>query len=159
MGDAIEGGGLAVELADGHVAEVRLDPDIVFEDCRARIVDDQRSMRLIVRRLLNDIGIRDIIEGSSGEDALENIQIPNEKAPDMVICGLYMEHMDELEFSTLVRRQKVEQLAGIPILILTGEQDKMIVDVARQAGATKVLSKSISAPELKTEIAAAIEFG
>jgi len=146
-------------LADGHVVEVRLDPDIVFEGRRACIVDDQRSMRLIVLQLLNDIGIRGIIGGSSGEDALENIQIPNEKAPDMVICGLYMEHMDELELSALVRRQKVEQLAGIPTLILTGEQDKMIVDVTRQAGATKVLSKPISAPELKTEIAATIEFG
>ncbi|MBT4711036.1 MAG: response regulator [Alphaproteobacteria bacterium] len=130
-----------------------------LEDLRILVVDDQRSMRSILRRLLNEIGIRDIIEGSSGEDALEKIQIPYEKAPDLVICDLYMEHMDGLEFSNLVRRQKVEKLAGIPILILTGEQDKMIVGVAKQAGATKVLSKPISAPELKIEISAAIGFG
>ena len=116
-------------------------------------------MRGILRRLLNDIGVRDIIEGSSGEDALEKIQTANEKAPDLVICDLYMEHMDGLEFCNLVRRQKVEKLEGTPILILTGERDKMMVDVAKQAGATTVLSKPISAPELKTEISTAIGFG
>ena len=35
----------------------------------------------------------------------------------------------------------------------------MMVDVAKQAGATTVLSKPISAPELKTEISTAIGFG
>ena len=130
-----------------------------LEDLRILIVDDQRSMRGILRRLLNDIGVRDIIEGSSGEDALEKIQTTNEKAPDLVICDLYMEHMDGLEFCNLVRRQKVEKLAGTPIIILTGERDKMMVDVAKQAGATTVLSKPISAPELKTEISTAIGFG
>ena len=102
-----------------------------LEDLRILIVDDQRSMRGILRRLLNDIGVRDIIEGSSGEDALEKIQTANEKAPDLVICDLYMEHMDGLEFCNLVRRQKVEKLAGTPIIILTGERDKMMVDVAK----------------------------
>ena len=130
-----------------------------LEDLRILIVDDQRSMRGILRRLLNDIGVRDIIEGSSGEDALEKIQTANEKAPDLVICDLYMEHMDGLEFCNLIRRQKVEKLEGTPILILTGERDKMMVDVAKQAGAATVLSKPISAPELKTEISTAIGFG
>ena len=130
-----------------------------LEDLRILIVDDQRSMRGILRRLLNDIGVRDIIEGSSGVGALEKIQTANEKAPDLVICDLYMEHMDGLEFCNLVRRQKVEKLAGTPIIILTGERDKMMVDVAKRAGATTVLSKPISAPELKTEISTAIGFG
>ena len=130
-----------------------------LEDLRILIVDDQRSMRGILRRLLNDIGVRDIIEDSSGEDALEKIQTANEKAPDLVICDLYMEHVDGLEFCNLVRRQKVEKPAGTPIIILTGERDKMMVDVAKQAGATTVLSKPISAPELKTGISTAIGFG
>ena len=87
-----------------------------LEDLRILIVDDQRSMRGILRRLLNDIVVRDIIEGSSGEDALEKIQTANEKAPDLVICDLYMEHMDGLEFCNLVRRQKVKNLREPPSL-------------------------------------------
>ena len=85
-----------------------------LEDLRILIVDDQRSMRGILRRLLNDIGVRDIIEGSSGEDALEKIQTANEKARDLVICDLYMEHMDGLEFCKFGPPPKSGKTCGNP---------------------------------------------
>ncbi|MBT4711488.1 MAG: VCBS repeat-containing protein [Alphaproteobacteria bacterium] len=56
LGDAIEAGGLAVEFPDGQIAEVRLDPDLVFEDRRARIVDvdgDGEDEILVVRTNVN----------------------------------------------------------------------------------------------------------
>ena len=56
LGDAIEAGGLGVRFRDGSSAELRLGPDQVFEDRRARIVDsdgDGPDELLVVRSELS----------------------------------------------------------------------------------------------------------
>jgi two-component system, chemotaxis family, chemotaxis protein CheY len=123
------------------------------------IVDDQRAMRMIVRRLLGQIEITNVIEAEDGQMALDYLENPSNQPPDLVICDLHMANVDGLEFSNLVRRNKVPRLAGIPILILTGDSDEFMHEVTEQAGATKVLTKPISAPDLRLEIASAIGFG
>ncbi len=69
-----------------------------------------------------------------------------------------MEGMDGLQFSNEIRRSKDPRVAGIPILILTGEQDTFIHEVVEDAGVTKVLLKPISGEELGKEIEAAVGF-
>ena len=131
----------------------------LFVSLRAMIVDDQRAMRMIIRSLLSQVEINNVIEAEDGQQALDYLQHPANQPPDLVICDLHMANVDGLEFSNLVRRNKVPKLAGIPILILTGDSDKFMHEVTEQAGATKVLTKPISAPDLRKEIAAAIGFG
>ena len=123
------------------------------------IVDDQRAMRMIIRRLLSQISIENVVEAEDGQVALDYLQHPSNQPPDLVICDLHMANIDGLQFSNLVRRNKVPRLAGIPILILTGDSDTFMHEVTQQAGATKVLTKPISAPDLRKEIAEAVGFG
>ena len=123
------------------------------------VVDDQRAMRMIIRRLLGQIEISNVVEAEDGQEALDYLETPSNQPPDLVICDLHMANVDGLEFSNLVRRNKVPRLAGIPILILTGDSDEFMHEVTEQAGATKVLTKPISAPDLRKEIASAIGFG
>ena len=132
--------------------------DPLSEIC-VMVVDDQRAMRMIIRRLLGQIGIENIVDAENGQEAIDYLQSAESRIPDLVICDLHMENVDGLEFSNLVRRNKIPRLAGIPILILTGDGDEFMHDVIQQAGATKVLTKPISAPDLRIEIAAAIGFG
>jgi len=133
--------------------------DDPLSELRVLIVDDQRTMRKIIRELLSQISIRDVIEAEDGLDALKVIQDPTAVPPDVVLCDLHMANMDGMEFVNMVRRNKVPRLAGIPILILTGDKDTFMHEVSTQAGATKVLTKPISAPDLRTEIAAVVGFG
>jgi two-component system, chemotaxis family, chemotaxis protein CheY len=132
--------------------------DPLSEIC-VMIVDDQRAMRMIIRRLLSQENIENVIEAENGREALDFLLHPSNQTPDLVICDLHMANIDGLEFSNLVRRNKVPKLAGIPILILTGDHDTFMHEVTQQAGATKVLTKPISAPDLRKEIASAIGFG
>ncbi len=132
--------------------------DDVFAGLTVMVVDDQRSMRMILRQLLGQIGVRDVIDARDGAEAIELLRARGASAPDVVICDLYMDNMDGFEFANLVRRNKVSALAGVPILILTGEADAFMHEVAEQVGATKVLTKPISAPELREEIAEAIGY-
>ncbi len=122
------------------------------------VIDDHRTMRQIVRRLLGQIGIQDVADAEDGEAALEMLHSPQAKEPDLIICDLHMEKMDGMDFCNKLRLDKNEVLRAIPVIILTGEQDTFVHDVTRQVGATMVLVKPISAGDLKERIEAAIGF-
>ena len=122
------------------------------------VIDDHRTMRQIVRRLLGQIGIQDVADAEDGEAALEMLHSPQAKDPDLIICDLHMEKMDGMDFCNKLRLDKNEVLRAIPVIILTGEQDTFVHDVTRQVGATMVLVKPISAGDLKERIEAAIGF-
>ena len=125
---------------------------------RVLVVDDQRTMRQIVRRLLSQIGVRDVDDAEDGEVALEKLRSPTADKPDIVICDLHMEKMDGMDFCNHVRRDRNDVIRAIPIIILTGEQDTFVHDVTKQVGATTVLVKPVSASDLKVQIEAAVGF-
>jgi len=105
-------------------------------------------MRSIIRALLSQHDINNVTEAADGVDVMKillDCQRPN---PDVIICDLHMENMDGMEFCNKVRLSKIEAIKAILILILTGERDKMPLEVAKQVCATAVLGKPISAPDL-----------
>ena len=55
------------------------------------VIDDQRTMRQIVRRLLGQIGIQDVADAEDGAVALEILHRPLATGPDLIICDLHME--------------------------------------------------------------------
>ena len=63
-----------------------------------------------------------------------------------------------MAFCNKLRRHKNSDLAQIPVLILTGDSDGLLHEVALQIGAAKVLTKPISAPDLGREISQAVGF-
>lgn len=123
-------------------------------DIHILIVDDQGTMRSIVRQLLQQEGFRNISEAENGEDAFRAMAELAGSPPDLIICDLHMDKMDGMAFVNCLRRGK----DNTPVLILTGEKDGLVLDVTRQVGATKVLNKPISAPELAEEVRRAIGF-
>jgi two-component system chemotaxis response regulator CheY len=122
------------------------------------IVDDQKAMRSIIRALMSQHDINNVTEAADGVDVMKNLLDCQRPNPDVSICDLHMENMDGMEFCNKVRLRKIEVIKAIPILILTGERDKMPLEVAKQVGATAVLGKPISAPDLCGHIESAVGF-
>ncbi len=60
------------------------------ESIRVLVVDDQRTMRLIVRQLLGRVGISNVAEAEHGEEALAYVRNPATETPDVIICDLHM---------------------------------------------------------------------
>ncbi len=127
-------------------------------ELKVLIVDDQNTMRSIIRRLLSQMGIVRVQEASDGRSAMERLGKGLDSRPDIVICDLHMEDGDGMSFCNQVRRHKNKEIAQTPVIILTGDRDPLLHAVAKQVGAVKVLTKPISAPDLEKEIHQAIGF-
>jgi two-component system, chemotaxis family, chemotaxis protein CheY len=122
------------------------------------VIDDQRTMRAIIRQLLRQVGVNAVVEAGNGQEGLDLILDVYEKLPDVIICDLHMDTMDGMEFVNRLRRNKKQEINTLPVLIFTGDGDRFLHDVTEQAGATKILTKPISAPALKKEIEIATGF-
>ena len=112
-------------------------------------------MRSILRQLLAQIGIEDVIEAANGEETLEIIDRPETVEPDVIICDLHLDKLDGMELCNMFRRDKDRIM---PIIIVTGDSDEFLHEVARQVGAVEVLTKPVSAPDLLVQIQTAVGY-
>ena len=127
---------------------------------KAMVIDDQSTMRSILRDYLKKLSIADVVEAEDGKaafDALVNAAA-RQAMPDVIICDLYMEGMDGLEFLKKLRNGSVIENNNIPVLILTGESDDLLMEVCMQLGAARVLHKPISVNDLGKEITRILGF-
>ena len=125
-----------------------------FEHLRVLIVEDNLHMRSLLRTLLNSVGIREIVEASSGGSALTLLR---EKKCDLVLSDLAMKPMDGLEFSRTVRTAENSPNPFVPIIMITGHTEKHRVEAARDAGVTEFLAKPITAQSLFSRLAEIVE--
>jgi two-component system, chemotaxis family, chemotaxis protein CheY len=102
----------------------------------ALIIDDSRTVRVIIRQILVELGM-EVIEAGNGAEALERIR----QTPDieLVLVDWNMPVMDGLEFVRAVRAQPA--LNGVRLLMVTSESEGAQVTRALQAGANEYLMK------------------
>ena len=72
--------------------------------------------------------------------------------PDVIICDLHMDNMDGIEFLRTLRAEKGNVNSRKPVLILTSDKSDQAHEITRQVGASKVLTKPISADDLIKQI-------
>ena len=104
---------------------------------RALVVDDSKSARIVLSRMLEKYGIVvDVAE--SAEAALEYL---GTSRPDVVFMDHLMPGMDGLQ---AVREIKANPAtAAIPIMMYTSQEGDLYAGLARASGAVGVLPKSI----------------
>ncbi|MDH5493946.1 MAG: response regulator, partial [Myxococcales bacterium] len=99
------------------------------------IVDDQDETRRALARLVRARGYR-TLQASSGVEALE---ILAQRSVDLVLLDLFMPGMDG--YDVLSRVQDDPRLAPIPVVMISGAQDTMIVARCVERGADDFLYK------------------
>ncbi len=104
---------------------------------RALVVDDSRSARVVLSRMLERYGIL-VDSAESAEAALEYLK---DRRPDVIFMDHLMPGMDGLQ---AVREIKANPgLADIPIMMYTSQEGEIYSGQARASGAIGVLPKSI----------------
>ncbi len=113
------------------------------------IVDDQHSMRLLIRGGLQQLGFRTFEEAGDGEAGLRSLA----GCPmDLVISDYNMPKMDGLEFLRAVRAYP--PIAKTAYIMLTGRGDMELVQRAVQLGVNNFLVKPFTVDTLRGKIEA-----
>ena len=115
------------------------------------VVDDQRSMRALVRSSLQQCGCSQITEAENGLDALSRLELLR---TDLIISDLNMPVLDGLELLRAVRGS--ETLKDSAFIMLTTSGDG---DFVRQAMALRVnnyLMKPFSVDGLRRKVEAVV---
>ena len=121
---------------------------IEVEHLKVLLVDDSKSSRNFVRRILESIGVREFFEATNGIDALMVLQ---NQMVDLVITDY---HMPEMDGKTLIERIRVEGLQqDVPILMVTSEADAGRLAAVEQAGVSGIFDKPFDPASVKAMLA------
>jgi len=104
---------------------------------RALIVDDSRSARVILSRMLEQHGMV-VDTAESAEQALEYLQ---QGRPDVIFMDHLMPGMDGFEAVQAIKSDV--QTATIPLMMYTSQEGELYVSQARALGAVGVLPKTV----------------
>jgi two-component system chemotaxis response regulator CheY len=112
------------------------------------VVDDFSTMRRIVRNLLVELGFSSplIQEADDGESA---IAILRAQPFDLVVTDWNMPNMTGIELLRAIRAE--DALKGMPVLMVTAENNRDQIIAAAQAGVNGYIVKPFTAITLKAE--------
>ena len=112
---------------------------------RVLVVDDSSTMRKIIVRSLNAVGVTETAEAGDGDEALS---VFDDKSFDLVLTDWNMPRKSGLELVQALRAQGT----SVPIIMVTTEAEKTRVVEAVQAGVSDYLVKPFTADVLREKI-------
>lgn len=116
-------------------------------DMRVLIVDDFSTMRRIVRNILRQIGLNNVVEADDGTTAWDTL---NRDKIDFIVSDWNMPKMTGIELLRKVRSS--EQFANIPFLMVTAEAQQENIIEAVQAKVSNYIVKPFTADTMKQKI-------
>lgn len=128
-------------LAEGETD----DADIDFESLRVLLVDDSGNARRFMRRVLENIGLRDFVEAENGLEAVAHL---DKTMFDLIVTDYNMPEMDGRALVEYVRQQSWQ--ASVPILMVTSESDMSRLAAVEQAGVSGICDKPFEATSIRS---------
>jgi two-component system, chemotaxis family, chemotaxis protein CheY len=106
------------------------------------VVDDSKAIRQSISFVLDQNGYQ-VLEGADGLEGLSRL---NSDKVDLIITDINMPNLDGIGFIKKVRER--DESRYTPILVLTTESQKTIMDEGKAAGATGWIVKPFSTDKL-----------
>ena len=112
------------------------------------VVDDDRMIRLLLRRFIESLG-HCVFEAGSGEEALIRLE---ETRPDIVLMDMVMPGMDGLTAAREIKNRVGER--WVPVIFLTALDSDADLVTALAQGGDDYLTKPVNFPILRAKLAA-----
>jgi two-component system chemotaxis response regulator CheY len=124
---------------------------------KALVVDDSRTIRMILRRQLMEVGY-DVCEAGNGREAMQRIDEEQDKV-SLVLADWNMPEMNGLELVKALRQRS--DLSLLRIVMVTTEAEIGHMASALEAGANEYVMKPFTKDILreKLELAGALPVG
>ncbi|MCP4913063.1 MAG: response regulator [Oligoflexia bacterium] len=115
------------------------------------LADAVPGNRQILRKMLSDIGFKNVIEAGDGEQAFAKIEESFNDKPVEFIISEY--NLDKLNGLDLLKKVKAtESTKKIPFLMITGEADQQVIVLAVKSGVSNVIVRPFSANTITEKI-------
>jgi two-component system chemotaxis response regulator CheY len=115
----------------------------------ALIVDDSKTMRRIVGKVVKENGF-ETIEAENGQEALVRLRDTNAAPVSLALVDWNMPVMDGLSF---VQAARAEGFSELQIIMITTEGSMEFVTRAIEAGANEYLMKPFTKESLRDKLA------
>jgi len=112
--------------------------DTISHQAKILVVDDDQNVRVLTRQCLEAENMI-VVEASNGFEAID---IFVRERPDLVFLDVEMPGMTGLEVCRRIR--ELPQGESIPIMIVTGSDDRQSIDQGFEAGATQYKTKPVN---------------
>lgn len=109
---------------------------------RALVIDDSRTMRMVLARQLSSLGY-DVLQAGDGRQALDVLESCGDDVPALATVDWNMPVLDGLGFVHAVRAR--DQWRGIALMMVTTEAEHDQIVRALAAGAHEYLIKPFQA--------------
>jgi two-component system cell cycle response regulator DivK len=120
---------------------------------RVLYVEDSIDNLVLVRRILRAAGF-ELIEATS---AREGIDVAEQQIPDLILMDVNMPEMDGLTATAHLRQNPA--LSHVPIIALTANLMRNVLDEALEAGCDGYIAKPITVDDLPKQIMSYLENG
>lgn len=127
--------------------------EAVIRAAKVLIVDDEFSMRKVVRMLLLSMGVTDVHDAADGPSGLAAVAALD---PDVVILDWQMSGMNGPEFVQRVRSPDSLPQPNVPIIMLTAHGEHSRVIEAIRLGVHEFLVKPVSGKALYERLASVL---
>ncbi len=108
------------------------------------LVDDSRTMRMIVQRAIRQAGFRGLTVGEA-ENGLQALDKLRGERPKLILSDWNMPEMSGLEFLRKVRAEQNQ----VPFGFITSEASAAIKDLALSSGAMFVITKPFTPEDVQ----------
>jgi two-component system chemotaxis response regulator CheY len=105
-------------------------------------VDDSAAARAHIRKVLIELGLREIVEAPDGAEAIAALE---KDAYDLVVTDYTMPRVDGRGLIEYIRRRSTKR--DLPVIMVTTETDPIKLEAVRQLGVLAICDKSFK-PEV-----------
>lgn len=116
------------------------------------VVDDSKTLRRILIRELNSIGITNISEAGDGNEAVELLRV---ESFDLMLLDMEMPELDGLGVLKVVK--STPELSYLPVIIVSSAEDFDRIVECIQVGAEDYLPKPFNAVLLRARVFSSLE--
>lgn len=107
-----------------------------LESLRVLVVDDSPSARRFIRRVLENLGIKNFVEAGNG---IEAVAVMADNMVDLVVTDYNMPEMDGKALVDHIRHKSWQN--SVPVLMVTSESDQGRLAAVEEAGVSGICDK------------------